>query len=99
MDLAVGNRVSTANGPGTVRFVGTTAFAGGKWVGVELDAPVGKHNGTVQGKSYFSCRDGHGIFVKPTAAKPTDVPPPRSEETPRRVSKVLPLLASTLILH
>jgi len=88
MDLAVGNRVSTANGTGTVRFIGTTAFATGKWVGVELDTPTGKHNGTVQGKSYFTCRDGHGVFVRPAATKLSNVPPPRIEETPRRVTKV-----------
>ena len=36
----------------------------GKWIGVILDEPVGKNNGTVQGKTYFSCPDGHGIFVR-----------------------------------
>lgn len=36
----------------------------GKWIGVELDEPKGKNNGTVQGKSYFSCPDNHGIFVR-----------------------------------
>ncbi|ODN04996.1 Dynactin subunit 1 [Orchesella cincta] len=39
-------------------------FAGGKWVGVELDEPKGKNNGSVQGKSYFKCADEHGIFVR-----------------------------------
>ena len=33
------------------------------WVGVELDEPVGKNNGTVQDKEYFSCPDRHGIFT------------------------------------
>ncbi len=39
-------------------------FAPGKWVGVELDEPKGKNNGTVLGKAYFSCRDNHGLFVR-----------------------------------
>jgi dynactin 1 len=87
--LAVGNRVSTATGTGFVRFTGTTAFAAGKWVGVELDTPTGKHNGTVQGKSYFTCKPGHGVFVRPTAAKLLDVSPRRSmDETIRGERKV-----------
>ena len=87
--LAVGNRVSTATGTGFVRFTGTTGFAAGKWVGVELDTPTGKHNGTVQGKSYFTCKPGHGVFVRPTAAKLIDVSPRRSiDETIRGERKV-----------
>lgn len=39
-------------------------FAPGKWVGVELDEPKGKNNGIVQGKTYFQCRDNHGLFVR-----------------------------------
>lgn len=47
---------------GVVRFVGPTQFAGGKWVGVELDEPVGKNDGSVNGVAYFHCRPSHGIF-------------------------------------
>lgn len=78
--LSVGNRVSTTNGTGTVRFVGTTSFAAGKWIGVELDGPTGKNNGSVQGKSYFSCRNGYGVFVRPAGAKLVDVSPRRSND-------------------
>ncbi|KAK2163666.1 hypothetical protein LSH36_75g02038 [Paralvinella palmiformis] len=49
---------------GTVAFVGGTKFSTGKWIGVVLDEPKGKNNGTVQGKSYFSCPDNYGIFVR-----------------------------------
>ncbi|KAK8721725.1 hypothetical protein OTU49_012535, partial [Cherax quadricarinatus] len=49
---------------GTVAFVGSTHFSQGKWIGVILDEKKGKNNGSVQGKSYFQCEDGYGIFVR-----------------------------------
>uniref|UniRef100_A0A4W4GSP4 Dynactin subunit 1 n=1 Tax=Electrophorus electricus TaxID=8005 RepID=A0A4W4GSP4_ELEEL len=49
---------------GTVAYIGATLFATGKWVGVILDEPKGKNDGTVQGKSYFTCKENHGIFVR-----------------------------------
>lgn len=36
----------------------------GKWVGVVLDEPKGKNNGTVQGKTYFACQENYGVFVR-----------------------------------
>jgi len=49
---------------GIVAYVGSTMFASGKWIGVILDEPKGKNNGTVQGKSYFQCKENHGMFVR-----------------------------------
>jgi hypothetical protein len=48
----------------TVRFVGPTQFASGVWIGVELDTPAGKNNGSVQGVPYFWCRPNYGLFLR-----------------------------------
>jgi hypothetical protein len=34
-------------------------------VGVEMDQPVGKHNGTVDGYKYFDGKENHGMLVSP----------------------------------
>lgn len=52
-------------GKGEILFVGQTSFSPGVWVGVELDEPNGKNDGTVQGKRYFDCQDGYGVFARP----------------------------------
>ncbi|XP_057711852.1 dynactin subunit 1a isoform X2 [Corythoichthys intestinalis] len=51
---------------GTVAFIGATLFAPGKWVGIILNEPKGKNDGSVQGKRYFTCEENHGIFVRQT---------------------------------
>ncbi|XP_036358339.1 kinesin-like protein KIF13A isoform X8 [Octopus sinensis] len=50
--------------PGVVQFIGTVHFASGIWIGVELDNPEGKNDGSVNGSRYFKCRSKHGIFVR-----------------------------------
>lgn len=50
--------------PATIRFVGPTKFAAGTWVGVELETPSGKNNGTVQGEFYFDCPANYGLFLR-----------------------------------
>lgn len=60
----------------TVRFSGRTLFAPGQWVGLELDTPCGKHDGTVEGERYFECASGRGIFVRPSTLGYSTVPDP-----------------------
>uniref|UniRef100_A0AAQ4NU30 Kinesin family member 13Bb n=1 Tax=Gasterosteus aculeatus aculeatus TaxID=481459 RepID=A0AAQ4NU30_GASAC len=58
--VTVGNNKS-----GTVRYVGPADFAEGLWVGVELEVPAGKNDGSVGGKHYFHCNPGYGVLVRP----------------------------------
>ncbi|KAL0985463.1 hypothetical protein UPYG_G00157200 [Umbra pygmaea] len=64
--MAPGEQVWLGKRSGTVHYVGGVEFAKGIWVGVQLDMAVGKHNGTVQGRVYFRCAPGHGVFIKPS---------------------------------
>ena len=51
---------------GVCRFKGRTAFGKSSedWIGIVVEWGKGKHNGTVNGKTYFRCRDGQGAMVK-----------------------------------
>ncbi|CAK7202319.1 hypothetical protein SEUCBS139899_005041 [Sporothrix eucalyptigena] len=68
MEPAVGHIVQLQDGTrGIIRFAGQPHFAPGDWVGVELEAPIGKNDGSVQGERYFDCAMGHGMFLRPKA--------------------------------
>ncbi|KAI1887478.1 hypothetical protein AGOR_G00190730 [Albula goreensis] len=78
---------------GTVAYIGATLFATGKWVGVILDEPKGKNDGTVQGKRYFTCDENHGIFVRQSQIQVIDdgadttspeTPEPAASKVPKR---------------
>ncbi|KAK7905239.1 hypothetical protein WMY93_017846 [Mugilogobius chulae] len=58
--LVVGQRT------GVVQYCGETSFAPGLWLGIELDKPSGKNDGSVGGVRYFSCPPKHGVFAPPS---------------------------------
>ena len=76
--IEVGQRCLLGDGfrRGEVKFVGIVKDLGfGFWVGVQLDEPMGDSNGSVKGKSYFSCENKYGVFVRPDYVKTGDFPP------------------------
>uniref|UniRef100_A0A8C1T3D6 Si:dkeyp-47f9.4 n=1 Tax=Cyprinus carpio TaxID=7962 RepID=A0A8C1T3D6_CYPCA len=102
MGLHIGDKVIIAGQKvGTLRFCGSTEFAGGLWAGVELHQPVGKNDGSVAGVQYFTCPIKYGIFAplskvsklserrKSSPRQPTaPVPHPRRIDLARVTSKV-----------
>ena len=59
-----GNEGASSVRRGRVRFIGETEFAEGIWVGIEFEGPVGKNDGSVNGKRYFNCPLNHGSFLR-----------------------------------
>jgi len=62
-----GDKVSTTPGNrlAYVMFVGQLPnMPAGYWVGVQYDEKVGKNDGTLNGKRYFTCPPGHGGFMR-----------------------------------
>ena len=63
---------------GHIRFVGTIPSLPGlrdaPWVGVALDEPFGKNDGSVNGEHYFQCEKNYGVFVRPERIEAGDFP-------------------------
>ncbi|XP_066450989.1 kinesin-like protein KIF13B isoform X2 [Eleutherodactylus coqui] len=76
------------NKNGIVRYVGPADFQEGMWVGVELELPAGKNDGSVGGKHYFKCNPGYGVLVRPNRVK-------KATGTARRKSAGLHLQGGT----
>lgn len=78
--LAVGGRVRLL--PESDARRGTVSYTGlvpeipgiGAWVGVTLDEPTGKNDGSVKGKRYFECGSNCGVFVRPERCEAGDFP-------------------------
>ena len=71
-DIAVGARCILSNEStrrGTIRFVGPIPSLPGvqdaPWVGIELDEPTGRNDGSVNGERHFTCENNKGVFVRP----------------------------------
>lgn len=85
--IAVGRRCRLLNAAGSadaqerrgeIRFVGEVKEIKGSaqryWVGVELDEPLGKNDGTIHGTRYFTAKPNHGSLVKPANVEVGDFP-------------------------
>lgn len=90
-DIHPGQVVALKDGQqATVRYIGTTHFADGVWVGVELEGPTGKNDGTVMGESYFDCKPLHGMFLRPVGVARVLEHPARGDSTAARENKGRP---------
>ena len=80
LGLTVGSRVRLL--PESDARRGTVSYTGlvpeipgiGAWVGVTLDEPTGKNDGSVKGKRYFECGSNYGVFVRPERCEAGDFP-------------------------
>ena len=71
--LLVGRTVLIGNTVKRVlRFIRETDFAEGLWIGVELESPCGKNDGSIQGKRYFASAPNYGIFAPPSKVQVLD---------------------------
>jgi len=75
--ISVGQRCQVKVGTrrGEVKYVGRVEGIGkGYWIGVQYDEPLGKNDGEVLGKRYFTCPDKYGGFVRPDNIEVGDFP-------------------------
>uniref|UniRef100_T1J9Y0 Uncharacterized protein n=1 Tax=Strigamia maritima TaxID=126957 RepID=T1J9Y0_STRMM len=63
--LSEGMSVLVNNKIGVIRYIGPVEFADDTWIGVEFSEPIGKNDGSVKEKRYFTCKPNYGLLVRP----------------------------------
>ncbi|KAM9382701.1 CAP-Gly domain-containing linker protein 4 isoform 2-T3 [Phaethornis superciliosus] len=58
--------LTSSNEMGTIRYIGPADFAPGIWLGLELRSAKGKNDGSVGQRRYFTCKQNHGVLVRPS---------------------------------
>jgi tubulin-folding cofactor B len=75
--IKVGDRceVKESGFRGEVKYIGRVPDLNeGYFVGIQLDEPYGKNNGSFNGVPYFTCPNKYGIFARPSEINVGDFP-------------------------
>ena len=87
--LGVGDRCLVGSKRGTVRFVGDTKFAAGKWVGVELHTPGTPHTHQGHCRPHFPLPSPHTRHLSLSLSCPAPSPACRGQERWQRTGRAL----------
>jgi len=60
---------------GTIMYIGGIEGKNSQFIGIKLDEPFGKNDGTAKGKRLFVCEMKYGLFMRPSTVKVGDYPP------------------------
>eukprot|EP00941_MAST-03F_sp_MAST-3F-sp1_P003200 g3200.t1 len=74
--IKIGDRCELLGGKrGVIAFIGEVSWVPGFWIGIRLDEPVGRNDGTgPDNKRYFECGSKCGLFKRPQDVKVGDYP-------------------------
>lgn len=62
--LDVGDVVNYGSKRGKIVYIGEVHYTRGIMIGMIMDDPVGKNDGSVKGQRYFKCSPGYGLMVR-----------------------------------